>query len=413
MRAELIAVGSELLLFGRQDTNGDWLAGRLARLGVGLSRRTIVGDDKEEIAEAIGAARRRSRLVVVTGGLGPTADDVTREALARSLGRTLRVDRALREALVARLAARGFRSTAAAESQAQVPEGCESIPNPVGSAPGLLHAGPPAWTVVLPGVPSEMKATFEGVLPRLRPEFPGGDPPYRRFLLAGLSESEVDERLRDLIGGGPLSRVTILATGAGVELHVLGTAADPAASGIDVDRIACEIRRRMGVWISAEGEQTLAGAVGDRLAARQATLAVAESCTGGLLGGSLTAVPGASVWFAGGFIVYSDALKRELLGVDSRLLDEHGAVSEPVALAMADGARRRTGASCALAITGIAGPEGGTDSKPVGLVFIALSQNEGIRAQRFLFGGDRGTIRARSVTRALELLRGALLGIAS
>ena len=407
MRAELIAVGSELLLFGRPDSNGDWIARRLALRGVDVGRRTIVGDDEQEIAEAITLARGRSTLLIVTGGLGPTVDDMTREALARSLGEPLVTDEGVRQELLARIRARGYKVLASADRQARHPRGCELLRNPVGSAPGLLHRGPPCWTLVLPGVPGEMRAMFEEAAERLD-VLPKGGAPFARFLVGGLPESEVDDRVGDLIGASEWARVTILAAEGGVELHVLGTAADREAARIEVERIAGEIRARLGAAVGGQGEETLAEVVVRMLAERGQTLAVAESCTGGLLGGAVTSVPGSSAAFLGGFIVYANPLKVAELGVDPSMLEREGAVSEPVARAMAEGARSRVGADWALSVTGIAGPEGGTAAKPVGLVWLACASASETRSRRLLLGGDRAAIRARSVSAALELLRRAL-----
>jgi len=407
VRAELIAIGSELLLFGRPDTNGDWIARRLAERGVDVRRRTIVGDDEHEIAEAIRRARARATLLIITGGLGPTVDDVTREALARSLDAPLVTDARVREDLLARIRARGYKVLASADRQARYPQGCELVRNPVGSAPGLLHRGPPCWTLVLPGVPGEMRAMFEDAAAHLD-VLPAGAAPAARFLVGGLPESEVDDRVSDLIGASGRARVTILAAEGGVELHVLGTGGDREAARVEVARIAAEIRARLGDAVGAAGDETLAAVVVRTLVERGRTLAVAESCTGGLLGGAVTSVPGSSAAFLGGFIVYANAMKVAELGLDPAMLEREGAVSEPVARAMAEGARTRAGADWALSVTGIAGPDGGSESKPVGLVWIAAASASGTRARRLLLGGDRAAIRARSVSAALELLRRAL-----
>jgi nicotinamide-nucleotide amidase len=405
----VIAVGSELLLFGRSDTNGDWIARRLALRGVDVGRRTIVGDDEREIAEAITRARGRAALLIVTGGLGPTVDDVTREALARSLGAPLETDERVREALIERIRVRGYKILDSADRQARHPRGCELLRNPVGSAPGLLHRGPPCWTLVLPGVPGEMRAMFDEAAAHLD-VLPATGAPFARFLVGGLPESEVDDRVGDLIGRSDTARVTILAAEGGVELHVLGTGPDRDAARAEVDRIAEEIRVRLGPLVGARGEETLAAVVVRRLAERGETLAVAESCTGGLLGGAITSVPGSSSAFLGGIVAYSNAVKIAALGIDPGMVEREGAVSEPVARAMAEGVRTRMGADWALAVTGIAGPDGGTESKPVGLVWIAAASAAGTLARRLMLGGDRAAIRARSVSAALELLRRALTG---
>ena len=410
MRAELIAVGTELLLSGRRDSNGDWLASRLAERGVEISRRTIAPDAEHEVAELVTAARSRVQLVVVTGGLGPTKDDLTREAIARSLGVPLLVDPAIRARIHDAYRTRGYPAAGPADAQARIPLGCEPIDNPVGSAPGLLFPGPPAWVVSLPGVPAEMRAMFDLALQRLDDALPAAAVPRVRLLLGGIPESEADERLRDLIGPSSSATVTILAGEGGVELLIVGSPGDPRAAAADVARLEAEIRRRLGSAIVGDGETTLASAVGALLCERKGSLAVAESCTGGLLGARITDVPGASEWFLGGFLVYSDALKRELLGISDDLLRRHGAVSEPAGAAMAEGARARTGATHALGITGIAGPTGGTDAKPVGLVYVSLAAPGGTRVKEVRLKGDRATVRARSVAIALELLRRALIG---
>lgn len=411
MKAELIAVGSELLLFGRRDTNGDWLAEQLSERGFSVGRRTVVADDAAEIAGTLTDGRHRARLVVVTGGLGPTKDDLTREAMAMSLGRPLVVDPGIRERLEEAMRARGMASLAAAETQARVPEGCEPLANPLGSAPGLLHSGPPCWTVVLPGVPGEMRAMFDLHMGRLSEALPARPVPRERLLIAGLWESEVDARLRDLIGLGETAIVTILAGEGGVEILVAGTGECPGdLAAREVDRIVSEVRSRLGGAVVGQGRVTLAETVGELLRSSGGCLAVAESCTGGRLGGEITEVAGSSDWFSGGWITYSDALKRDLLGVPEELLERHGAVSSEVAASMADGARARSGASHALAVTGIAGPSGGSEDKPVGLVYVSLASPRGTRTKRFRLSGNRTTVRSRSVAIALDLLRRDLLG---
>lgn len=405
MNAEIIAVGSELLLFGRHDGNGDWIASRLVPLGVAVVRRTIVGDDEREIAAAVESARARASLVLVTGGLGPTGDDLTREGLARALGTVLCTDAAIHERLVARIKARGYKVLESADRQARVPVGCLALTNDVGSAPGLLYEGPPCWIAAMPGVPGEMKAMFGSLLDRLEPILPKSPAPMHRFLVPGLPESEVDHRLQGLIGVHTHTTVTILASEGGVELLILGHSHDMAAARQDVDALVKEVRLRLGAAIASEGPDPLASAVGKRLLEARSTVAVAESCTGGLLGAALTSVAGSSSWFLGGFLTYSDDLKTRLLGVPAALIAENGAVSAPVARAMAAGARSQTGASHALAVTGIAGPDGGTVEKPVGLVHIALADDRGLQDLRLMLGGDRQAVRARSVTAALDLLR--------
>ena len=407
MTAELIAIGTELLRWGRGDGNGDWLASRIEEMGLAVSRRTTVEDDEGVIADAFGAARGRARLVVATGGLGPTRDDLTREGLAVCLGVPLVTDAGIREGILKAYRTRGFAAEGPADRQSRIPAGCEAVANPVGSAPGILHPGPPCWTLVLPGVPREMRAMFDAVAPRLATALGGRPSPRARLLVAGMVESEVDEALRDLIGPGPLGTVTILAGVGGIEILAAGAGGD--ASDGEVARIVAEARRRLGPAVVGTGDVTVASAVGDLLRARRGRLAVAESCTGGLVGGRVTEIPGSSEWFVGGFVVYSDAMKESVLGVPADLLAAHGAVSEPVAVAMAKGALARAGATHAVSITGIAGPGGGTPAKPVGLVHFAVASAHGVAPVRRLFGGDRQTIRGRAVTAALDLARRRLL----
>lgn len=408
MHAELIAVGSELLLFGRSDSNGDWICRKLAALGVEVKRRTIVGDDEALIARAIGAAQAEAPLVIVTGGLGPTEDDLTRGGLARALGVDLRTDPALHDALSRRLQARGYQIEPSATRQSAVPAGCLPIENRLGSAPGLRHESGDGTILVFPGVPSEMKAMFDDEMRRMGFTADATSRASAHFVIGGMAESEVDRALEGLIGITPAAVVTILAAERGVEIHLFGTSSDAGEARAEVARIADEVRRRLGAAIAAEGESSPAEVVGERLIAQKATLAVAESCTGGLLGAALTAVPGASRWFAGGAIVYANALKQSMAGVDPSLISAHGAVSEEVARALAEGIRGKTGASFGIGLTGIAGPDGGSADKPVGTVHIAVASARETRARRHRFGGDRDAIRARSVGAAIDLLRRCL-----
>jgi nicotinamide-nucleotide amidase len=408
LAAELIAVGSELLRFGRRDGNGDWLQERLSRAGAEVLGRALVDDDPGRIASQLAASAGRASLVVLTGGLGPTEDDRTREALAAWWGRPLLRDPALVRELHARFARFGRIPSPEQERQADVPQGAVPLANPVGSAPGLLLSRGGVQVVALPGVPAEMRAMAEAhVLPLVRDRAGGAALRTRVLHVAGRLESEVDGAVADLYAGEG-TVLTILA-GAG-EVH-LGLRAEGSDAGVAEGRLSsldAVLRARLGGDVYGADGDTLASVVGAALARAGQTLAVAESCTAGLLAAAVTAVPGSSGWFRGGVVVYADDLKVALAGVPEELLRAHGAVSEPVARALAEGARATARADWGLGVTGIAGPGGGSAEKPVGLVCVALS-GPGVGEVRCLrLPGDRELIRRRSVAVALDLLRRAL-----
>ncbi|HET9300377.1 MAG TPA: competence/damage-inducible protein A [Candidatus Polarisedimenticolaceae bacterium] len=408
LAAELIAVGSELLRFGRRDGNGDWLQERLAEAGVEVLARALVDDDAGRIASQVEAASRRAGLVVLTGGLGPTEDDRTREALAAWWGRPLQRDPELLRELGERFARFGRTPSPAQERQADLPEGAVSLPNPVGSAPGLLLSRGEVEVVALPGVPAEMRAMAEAhVFPLARRRAAGAALRTRVLHVSGRMESEVDAAVVDLYEGEG-TVLTILA-GAG-EVH-LGLRAEGSDAGMAESRLMsldASLRARLQHDVYGADQDTLASVTGASLARAGQTLAVAESCTAGLLAAAVTAVPGSSAWFRGGVAVYADDLKTTLAGVPEDLLRRHGAVSAPVAEALASGVRTRLGAHWGLGITGIAGPGGGSTDKPVGLVFVALSGPAVEKVRRLHLPGDRELVRRRAVAVALDLLRRAL-----
>jgi nicotinamide-nucleotide amidase len=407
--AELIAVGSELLRFGRRDGNGDWLQEMLGRLGIEVLGRALVDDDPRRIASQVEAAAARAGLVVLTGGLGPTEDDRTREALAAWTGRPLRRDPDLQRALHARFALYGRTPSPQQQRQADVPEGAIPLDNPVGSAPGLLVARPDVWVVALPGVPAEMRAIADTHLfPRLAARAAGGALRTRVLHVTGRMESDVDAAVADLYEGEG-TVVTILAGAGEVHLALRAQGADGVAAGDRLRALEEVLRARLAENVFGADEETLASVTGAALVRAGRTLAVAESCTAGLLAAEVTAVPGSSAWFRGGLVVYADDLKVTLAGVPEALLREHGAVSEPVARALAEGARQRLGADCGLGITGIAGPGGGSAEKPVGLVFVGLATGGGTEVKRLHLPGDRELIRRRTVAIALDLLRRRLV----
>ena len=404
--AEIVSVGTELLLHGRVDTNGPELSGLLTGLGFRVRRRHTVGDDLEELDATLRSAAARSALVVSTGGLGPTGDDVTRDALARAFGRELREDRGVVVELETRFRALGHGMPRSNLRQALVPDGAAVLPNAEGSAPGLWLDHPGGAVVVLPGPPAEMRAVLSAeVRDRLRARFRPPAVARRVLLMSGISESALEDRLGDAYGLRSEAEVTVLARPGLVELLVLARDADPDLAEAAAEEVAAVARERIGEPVFATQETTLAAHVGEQLQRLGRTVAVAESCSGGLLCAELTGAPGSSHHFVGGVVAYADQVKDAALGVPPEVLRAHGAVSEAAACAMAEGVRGRLGADYGLAITGIAGPGGGTSEKPVGTVCLAIADAEGSQVRRRAFRGGRDRVRRWSVAAALHLLR--------
>jgi nicotinamide-nucleotide amidase len=412
-RAEIIAAGSELLTPHRLDTNSLYLTGRLNALGVVLGGKCVVGDDRDAMALVLSHALARADLVIVTGGLGPTADDVTREAVSEVLKRSLEEDADILGAIRQRFKRRGLKMPEVNRRQAMVPSGATVLPNAFGTAPGLLLDAEERLVVLLPGPPRELKPMFEAhVEPRIA-ERTGGRRVLRRVLkIAGRSESQVEELAFPVYSTfGTLAtpvETTILAAPGQIELHVSATGSDVAGLARTLDEAVARLERAVGSAVFSTDGRSLEAVVGAALKARGFRIAAAESCTGGGLLSRLTDVPGSSVWVRGGVIAYANDVKVDQLGVPAALIAAHGAVSEPVARAMADGVRQRLQADVGVAITGIAGPDGGSAEKPVGTVVIATSgKNDAVRT--FLFPGDREAIRRFATTAALEMVRQGLL----
>jgi nicotinamide-nucleotide amidase len=412
VRAEILAVGSELLTPLRSDTNALWITERLVDVGVEVGARTTVADDPALLESAFRTALSRAEVVISTGGLGPTEDDLTREAAAAALGRRLLRDPAVMEALKARFARYLRQMAPNNEKQADVIEGARVLVNPRGSAPGLLVEDGGRTVVLLPGPPSEMKPMFEEqVLPLLHARTGGAVLKTRVLKIASMSESEVDHRVAPLYQTFTNPRTTILSAPGQVELHLTASGASAAEADARIESLASGIRELLGGRVFSEDGRELPSVLGALLRERGLSLAVAESCTGGLLAARLTDVPGSSAWFERGFVTYSNRAKVDELGVGPELIEAEGAVSEAVAAAMAAGARRAAGTDVGVGITGIAGPDGGTADKPVGLVFIALDGVAGTRTRRALFPGDRERVRHQATQAALEMLRRGLLGL--
>lgn len=409
-KAALVCVGSELLA-GQVNTHQAWLSVRLRRAGFDVIGEASVPDEVPDIRRALERALAAADAVIVCGGLGPTFDDLTREAAAAALGRRMSFRPALWTAILKRFARFAIAVPEENKRQAEVIAGASVLPNRAGSAPGQLLRARGRTLVLLPGPPSEMYPMFEGqVLGRLKKTHARGlHPAAFSVRLSGVPESAADERLQPVRARWPQARFTILASGGEVSFHALTIESSALAARRVRARLRREIRDAVSEFAHGEGEQTLESALGARLERRRLTLAVAESCTGGLLGGRITAVPGSSTYFLGGVIAYANAVKVRRLGVPARLLARHGAVSAECAEALARGARREFGASLGVAVTGIAGPEGGTAGKPVGTVFVAVSgpgRAETVRRLDVL--GPRENVRSRAVTAALRLAFDAL-----
>ncbi len=411
MDAEIIAVGSELLTPERIDTNSLWLTAQLNELGIEVVAKMVIGDDRRRLAEAVRAAWERSPLLLVTGGLGPTEDDVTREAVADALGRELVFQPEILAAIEERFRRAGRVMAEINRRQAYVIQGAEVLPNGVGTAPGQWIREQRRAVVLLPGPPGELKPMFtDQVRPRLRALGPPLAIRTLTFRVAGIAESDLDQRIAPIYKRYADLATTVLAAPGDIQVHLRARCEEEAKAQSLVEEAGRQIEAVLGDRIYSNGEP-MEVVLGRLLAERRATVAVAESCTGGLLAQRITSVPGSSAYFVGGFLVYTDALKSALAGVPQHLLREHGAVSEPVARALAEGTRARTAATYALAVTGVAGPGGGTESTPVGTVFIALAGPEGALARKFRFLGDRERVRAFAAQTAMDMLRRQLLGL--
>jgi nicotinamide-nucleotide amidase len=417
MLAEIIAVGSEMLTPHRQDTNSLYLTAGLNDLGVVVAFKTIVGDNRNHLVSAIHTALSRADIVLLSGGLGPTEDDLTRECLAETLHLPLQRSEALLEALHQRFSARNMAMPANNACQADVLQGATILPNPNGSAPGqwldLAYNGHRKLVALLPGPPRELKPLFDNECkPRLAAALPQNHLARRMLRMALIPESQVDARTAPIYQQFPDVETTILAGSAEIQLHFLCVKPTLAEAEARVDAVSDLVAREMGDDIFSLNGESLEEVVLLMLGVRRQTLSIAESCTGGWLGERLTAIPNSSRVFLGGAIAYSDRSKTALADVPSYLIDEHGAVSDAVARALAEGIRRRTGSSLALSITGIAGPtapRGHDATKPVGLVYIALTDGEDTQVKQLHLPGDRDRVRLWATQHALEMLRRYLL----
>jgi len=410
LTAEIIAIGSELLAPDRTDTNSLWLTEKLNGIGIEVKLKTIVGDDDSRLEETISDAVKRSRVVITTGGLGPTEDDITRKVAARALGRRLFLDESVLEEIRKRFLSFGLTMPERNSRQAMVIDGSRVLDNPNGTAPGLFIEHDDTAIALLPGPPREMRPMFENhVQPRLESKA-GHLRVVRRVLrVAGMGESAVDERIAPIYTRYSNPQTTILFNRSEIEIQLTARGRTEAEAETLLDKVSAELESELGHSIFAFRGEQMEEVVGLRLSVGRYTIAVAESCTGGLIAERLTDVAGSSRYFIEGVVAYSNESKTRTIGVEPVLLLEDGAVSAPVAESMAEGIRKRAGTDFGLAVTGIAGPGGGSEEKPVGLVYIALASEVQTEHRKLMLPGDRQLIRWRASQAALDLLRRRLI----
>lgn len=413
MRGELIFVGTELLLGQIVNTNAVYLGEHLASLGVDLYHNSVVGDNLDRIRDAVDTALKRSELILVTGGLGPTFDDITREGIAAAIGRELIYDPQVMAEIEKHFKRVDYPILPIHRRQAYVfPSGCQVVPNPIGSAPGLIVEAGGKWIIAMPGVPREMKRMCEdSIFPWIAER--AGESVIKSKVMKvcgiGMGESTVANALQEIVESLTNPTIAYLARPNEVSVRITAKASDSDEAGEMLAAVADRIREKLGDNVFSENDQTMEQVVGSLLLDSHSTLAVAESCTGGLLSNRITDVSGSSGYFLGGVLAYSNQVKMELLNVSSETMKEHGAVSSPVAIQMAQGVRELVKSDYGIGITGIAGPTGDTPQKPVGLVYIALASPRAAYSKEFRFSGDRAMVKRRASQMALDMLRRTLL----
>ena len=412
MIAEIITIGDELLYGARTDTNSGFLARKLDGIGIDIRYITTVGDDMDQMVEAITLAQRRAQIVITTGGLGPTEDDITKKAICKVFKRNLIFHEDILEDLQQRFAARGIKMPAINQNQALLPQGAQYLKNRVGSALGIVIDEQGRFFCAMPGVPVEMEIiTEEELLPLLKTRAGNTIIVRHKLRTAGIMESSLAEKIRPALKFAEGVSLAYLPSYRGVDLCIKGIGTIKAEVEAGVKILADGIRRTAGEYIFTEDDRELEAVVGELLFQKGRTLATAESCTGGLLGGRLTSVPGSSRYYRGGIVAYANEAKINHLGVGSDTLENFGAVSAETAKAMAGGVTGALGADVGLSITGIAGPDGGTEEKPVGTVFIGIALRDLLAAARLSLGSHRDMIRERAVTAALDILRRELINL--
>src|SRR6266403_1925842 len=406
MKAEIIAVGSELLTPDRMDTNSLFLTEELNKLGIEVVRKSIVGDNRDYLSATFKEALERVELVIASGGLGPTEDDLTRETVAELLGRKLHLDNEILRYIEGRFRQLGREMPAVNVRQAMVPEGAEILENPRGTAPGLWLEDSGRAIVLLPGPPRELKPLFrEQVLPRLERRVSGIRMHSRELRVTGLGESHVEQRILPIYSRFPEVQTTILAAPGETQVHLRFWTEDVAVAKKTLDEIVRGFEIALADRIFSQDGRSMEEVVAEQLMLNNTTIAAAESCTGGLLAQRLTSIAGSSSYFLGGVVCYSNELKTAWADVPPEIIKSKGAVSSEVAMALADGIRRRVRSTLGVGITGIAGPGGGSDEKPVGTVYVAISHAGGIKERGARFPGDRESIRWHASQAALDLVR--------
>ncbi len=406
LNAEIIAIGSEMLTPFRVDTNSLWLTERLNSMGIDVKLKTVVGDDEPRLEEAIRDALKRTEIIVSTGGLGPTEDDITRKIFARVLKRRLVLNDAILEKIRARFSRRNMPMPEINSRQALIIEGAQVVENNNGTAPGMMIQEGKCTVVLLPGPPRELKPMFDAQIAPLLKQRAGDVLIVRRKLsVFGLTESRTDELAAPIYTKYKNPSTTILFKDGQIELHLTANARNESEAERLLDELAGQLDLALGEYIFSRRDETLEQVVGDLLKLNDYTLSVAESCTGGLVAGRITDVPGSSDYFLEGVVTYSNDAKTRILGVPAKTIGKYGAVSEQVATAMASGIRELSKSTFGLGVTGIAGPGGGSAEKPVGLVYIALADDTQATARKLIFPGDRQFIRTLAVNSALDMLR--------
>lgn len=413
MRGELIFVGTELLLGQIINTNAAYLGENLASLGVDLYHSSVVGDNLDRIKGAIDCALERSDLIMITGGLGPTFDDITREGIAASIHGELVYDPQVMAEIAEHFKRVDHPMLPMHRRQAYVfSSGCQVVPNPIGSAPGLIINVDGKWIIAMPGVPHEMKRMCQDSIFAWIAEKAGKGVIESRVMKVcgmGIGESTVANEIKEIVESLTNPTIAFLARPNEVSVRITAKAPDRDEASKMLETVARQIREKLGENVFSESDQSMEQVVGSMLLERGKTLAIAESCTGGLVSDRITDVSGSSEYFKGGILAYNNQVKVDLLGVSSEVLNQHGSVSPPVAIQMAQGVKKLLKADYGIGITGIAGPTGATPQKPVGLVYIALASPQKAYSGEFRFSGDRAIIKRRASQMALDMLRRELL----
>jgi len=405
-KASIVSIGNEVLSGQTIDTNAAYLGQRLLSIGIPVVSSYTIGDEIDSIVRSFGFASCDADIIIATGGLGPTDDDLTRQALAKFLGTELQLQDKLMRMIQSFFTRRNRQMPLKNKVQAYIPAGTKALANNLGTAPGIRAEVEGKMLFALPGVPSEMKQMFEeSVLPELRRFASGQALVMRKLMCFGTGESNIAELIDPLMQQGRNPLINCTASCGVITLTITATAKDKETAGQMVEKDEKTLRKKLGELVYGTDEQTLAEVVGEELARQKKTIAIAESCTGGYLAKLLTDIPGASGYFTQGWVTYSNGSKTGELDVPADLIEKHGAVSEQVARAMAQGARKRAGTAFAIGVTGIAGPAGGSEQKPVGLIYISVDSDKECETERFIFPHDRDSIRRRAAQTALNMLR--------